>query len=115
MELLYTLLILAGIFFGTWVHYLAVMNIKRVRDQGKLYPFAKFCGGVVIALGLPIYISMNLILGTIFFLELPREIRFTKRLQRHKAESKGWRRKLAFFFCEHMLNRIDRDWETQAQ
>lgn len=88
----------------TWTFYLAVMNIKRVRKD--LHPFAKVNAYIILAVGLPLDIIFNLIVGTVLFLELPRELLFTARLKRNK-QNKGYRRKLAHWFCEHMLNQFD--------
>ncbi len=90
---------------ATWVHYLAVMNLSRNRN--KLTPFARFWAYSVLAVGYPLDMLFNLIFGTIFFVEPPKELLFTGRCSRLIDEDDGWRRDLAKWFCRNMLDPFD--------
>lgn len=88
----------------TWLFYVALMHLKRYRDR--LHPFAKFNAYILIAIGLPLDVLVNWIVGTILFLEIPREILFTTRLSRHK-KGRGRKQRLAVWLCSHLLDPFD--------
>jgi hypothetical protein len=90
----------------TWVFYLAVMNLKRNRDQ--LTPIAKGFAYPMLAIGLVADVLFNFLWGTILFLELPRELLMTARLKRHLNDHKNdWRDRNAHWFCRNFLNPFD--------
>lgn len=88
----------------TWLFYLAAMNLIKLKDQ--LHGFAKFNGYILVTIGVILDVLLNWIVGSILFLEIPREFLLTERLQRHK-KGKGWRYKLAYWLCENLLNPFD--------
>lgn len=90
--------------YVTWIHYLAIMNLSR--NQRKLMPFAKFWAYNALAIGYPLDVLFNIFFGTIFFLELPKELLFTARCDRH-LNDKDWRGRNARFFCQNMLDPFD--------
>lgn len=98
-------IILAATYF-LYVFYSAVMNIKRVRDMGKLTTLGKVFGYPTLFIGLVLDLFVNLTLMTILMLELPRELTVTSRLKRHHAESTGWRLAVVKFF-EPVLDPLD--------
>lgn len=89
----------------TLVFYLAIMNLKR--NRARINKTNGFFFGQIIIVGLLFDVAMNLIVGTIFFRELPKELLFTSRLQRHLKESHGWRLRMAAWWCEHLLDPFD--------
>lgn len=93
-------------FWVLWVFYLAVMNLKRVRDKHGLSVAAKIMGYPVLYIGILLDFIVNVTLFTCIFLELPSETLVTTRLQRH-ANSKGWRKTLAIWLGEALLNDFD--------
>jgi len=103
------LMVIGGIylFVVTWVLYLAVMNLRRNRD--KLTPAAKVIAYPVAFIGVLVDAVFNIILGTLFFLELPKEWLFTHRLERHIKESLGYRKRFARWFCVNLLDPFDPD------
>ena len=106
--LLLTFASLYGLFFVVWTFYLAGMHLKKRRDQ--LNWFAKGNAYVLLVFAVILDFIFNMTAGTILFFERPRPIKeplFTARLKRHKAESRGWKKKVAFWFCEHLLNQFD--------
>jgi hypothetical protein len=100
------ILIILGATYALYVFYAAVMNIKRVRDAGKLTWMGKALGYPTLIIGLLLDLFVNLTLMTIVLLELPRELTVTARLKRHHKESKGWRLAVVKFF-EPVLDPLD--------
>jgi hypothetical protein len=100
------ILIILGATYALYVFYAAVMNIKRVRDAGKLTWVGKVLGYPTLVIGLILDLFVNLTLMTIVLLELPRELTVTSRLKRHHKESKGWRLAVVKFF-EPVLDPLD--------
>lgn len=91
---------------STWLYYLAITNLIKHRKQ--LSGFAKFNGYILVLVGLILDVSVNWIIGTIVFVEIPREFLFTERLQRHKKRPvSSWRHKLANWLCNNLLNPFD--------
>lgn len=96
------------IMITTWLFYLALMNIKR--NWKKISWPVRILAAVPIAIvGIIIDVVMNLVVGTLFFVELPHEWVFTDRVKRHKAESWNWRNRLAHWFCNNILDPFDPD------
>jgi len=105
MEILLWVIAGAYLFAVTWVLYLAVMNIKRNKD--KLTKVAKCIAYPVAFIGVITDVFFNITLGSLYFIELPREWLFTSRLQRHIKRSKGKRLRKAEWFCHHLLDPFD--------
>lgn len=93
-------------FWLLWVFYLAVMNLKRVRDTHGLSVAAKIMGYPALYIGILLDFLVNVTVCTVLFLELPKETLVTSRLQRH-ANGKGWRKSLAIWFGAALLNDFD--------
>lgn len=89
-----------------FVWYAAVMNIKRVRDMGKLTTFGKVLGYPTLYIGLVLDLVVNFLVMTVVLLELPQEFTVTARLKRHHKESTGWRLAVVKFF-EPVLDPLD--------
>jgi hypothetical protein len=104
MEIL--LLLLSGymLFLLTWVFYLALMNLKKVRHS--LHPVAKAQAYVLLFIGYILDVVLNVTVGTVLYADLPRELLFTSRLQRLKRKG-GWRGDMARWMCDHLLNQFD--------
>lgn len=95
-----------GLAYLLWVFYIAVMNIKRVSDAGKLTPFAKALAMPVALMGITVDIAANWLVFTVVLLELPKETTVTARLKRHHRESGGWRLAVVLFL-EPILDPFD--------
>lgn len=95
-----------GLTYGLYVFYCAVMNIKRVRDAGKLTRLGMAFGYPTLAIGLILDLLVNVLVMTPLMLELPRELTVTSRLKRHHRESTGWRLAIVKFF-EPVLDPLD--------
>lgn len=95
-----------AITYGLYVFYCAVMNIKRVRDMGKLTKLGMAFGYPTLIIGLVLDLVVNVLVMTIILLEIPREWTVTSRLKRHHRESTGWRLAVVKFF-EPVLDPLD--------
>jgi len=89
----------------TWIFYLAAYHLIPLRDQ--LHPVAKAHAYVIVGIGLVLDAILNIVVATIAFGDLPREWLLTTRLKRYKAGRLGWRRVVAYWVCEHLLNQFD--------
>lgn len=90
-----------------FIFYLAVMNLKRVRDMGQLTVFTKILGYPILVIGLLLDFISNVVLFSVLFLEPPREITVTSRLSRHYDPlDNRWRSRLAAWF-KHLLDPFD--------
>jgi hypothetical protein len=96
------------LFYFTWSFYLALCPLKRARDDGKLTKAARIFAYPLLAVFMVLDVVFNLTLGSVFFLELPHELLFTARLQRHlKDDQRSWRYKVADWLCRNMLDPFD--------
>ena len=89
-----------------YVFYGCVMNVKRVRDMGKLTPIGYAFGYPTLLIGYALDVLCNVFVMTIVFAELPRETTVTARMKRHNRTSTGWRRRIVLFF-EPLLDPLD--------
>jgi len=90
-----------------WLFFLAVMNLQRARDSGKLPLPAYYFGLPILYAGLLIDFLCNMIPATLLMLELPQEYVVTQRLQRLVAGPDGWRKRLALWFAQNLLDPFD--------
>lgn len=100
-----------GLTYFLWVLYLAVMNLKRVKDTVGLPPEANALGSPLLVLGLIVDLLVNVLVMTPLLLELPREWLVTARLKRHNKSAgtsllARWRRWVAHRF-EPILDPFD--------
>lgn len=91
--------------FSTWVTYLGIMNLMQNRD--KLSLPIKFFAYPLAAVGILLDGTVNVLVGTVMFLELPHEFLLTARLQRLIETGKPWRANLAHWLCSNMLDPFD--------
>lgn len=103
--LVYIGLSLATTYF-LYVWYAAVMNIKRVRDMGKLTKLGMAFGYPTLIIGLVLDLAVNVFVMTVILVELPREFTVTSRLKRHHVGPDGWRLAVVKFF-EPVLDPLD--------
>lgn len=106
MIALWYILSALAVTYGLYVFYCAVMNIKRVRDMGKLTKLGMAFGYPTLLIGLVLDFLCNTFVMTVLFLELPHEYTVTSRLKRHNNSNNGWRTSLARWF-EPVLDPLD--------
>lgn len=105
--MLYTLYVILGsiIFtFYTWGLYLSVMMLMKHKDT--LTTETKFFAYPLAFYGVLVDFLYNMTVGTLLFVELPREWLLTKRLKRH-LEDDNWRGTMSRWFCRHLLDPFD--------
>ena len=89
-----------------WLIFVAMMRLREVRDAGKLTLAQKILGYPVLFFGLALDFILNVIVGSLVFLELPREMTLSARLWR-LSNGDGWRRKPALAIRVNLLDSID--------
>lgn len=90
-----------------WLLYLANMNLERAKKAGTIRPFALYAGYYpTLVVGGLLDIAVNVVIGSIVFLERPQELLLTKRLSR-LIKTDGWRSKLALWVCKTLLDPFD--------
>ena len=86
--------------------YVYAMGVKRAYHDDELRWPVMVLAVPTLAIMLPLYILLNVTVGTVLFLELPRDVRFTRRVQRH-MEKDDWRGAQARWWCDHFLDPFD--------
>lgn len=89
-----------------WPLYLAGMNLKRNKD--KLTWETKIIAYPLFVFGLFWDMIFNFTYGTIIYIEIPKELLFTARCERH-LKTKSFRGKIAHWHCSKWLNPFDPD------
>lgn len=103
--------------YATWGFYVMVMNLIRVKQNMPL--FSKLLAYPVAFVGIIMDVLLNVIIGTILFVELPkvRHLLFTARLQEHIDDFRlstepatglrKWRHNVAIWICVNLLDPFD--------
>ena len=101
-------LIFLFVFLPLFVHmsYVYTMGVKKARGEGNLSKPVLFFIVPTLAVMLPFYVLLNIVVGSIIFLELPRTYQFTARCQRHMHDD-TWRGAQARWWCKHFLDPYD--------
>lgn len=97
--------ILLDIIF-TWAYYLSMCSIKRAHKAGVIPKFLKPLAYLLLAGFLIADAVFNLIVGTVVFLQLPRQWLFTSRCKENQNRW-DWRRDAARWWCANWLNPFD--------
>ena len=87
--------------------YACVMRLKQVRDAGKLTLAMKVFGYPALFVGLAIDFVVNVVFGTLVFLQLPREMTLSTRLWRLSNGEPSWRQRWALWIRTQLLDSID--------
>lgn len=120
--MLITVLAAFGLLLGTWLHYLAIMSLQRVRNAGGLAPWAYRFGVPILVLGYLLDFLSNMVPLTVLMLEPPREWLVSARVSRHRRESSAWleacgprrwlmrwRHAVSVWACSNLLDPFDPD------
>jgi hypothetical protein len=105
MILLYGFLLV----YTLWIFYLAVMNLKRVKESKGLTKEAKFLGVPTLIVGLIIDNIANNTVFALLFLDATNDVKelVTGRLKRYVAGQEGWRKKQAQWWARALLDDFD--------
>lgn len=90
-----------------WMLFACVMRLKQVRDAGKLTLAMKVFGYPALAVGLVVDFVVNLVFGTLVFLQLPREMTLSSRLWKLSNGEEGWRKEWATWIRVNLLDAVD--------
>jgi hypothetical protein len=104
---LYALLIYFASFYVVLIFFLAVMSLKRARDDGKLTRTTTIICSPILYIGLFVDFLLNTIPMMILMLEIPKEWLVSSRLKRHYHGPDSWRRNIAVWFETHILGPFD--------
>lgn len=104
--LLATPVIIFVALYVLWVFYLAVMALKRARDDKILSDLAFYLAQPIVIFGVAYDIICNLTVMTILLFELPQEWKVTDRVSRH-LDSGGWRGLVSTTMCHNFLDSFD--------
>lgn len=98
--MIYALIIAFTLFspFFLWVYYLAVMALKRVRNESGITGLSIYLGGLTLVIGYLLDAYVNVLVLSIVMLELPQETTVTARLRRHYRLEDSWRRRVTLWF-----------------
>lgn len=105
MIVAYTLLSL----YMLWLFYLAVMALFSAKQKGMLKKPALVLGYPILVIGALLDFAVNATVMSVLMLELPREWLVTKRLSRHIKHGEGWRKYVAQWVCQNLLDTFDPD------
>lgn len=95
-----------GLPYALWLHFIAIMHLKHMRDEGLLTEGQRVFGYPALAIGLALDVLLQAII-TIPFLELPREWTVSGRLWRLSNGRPGWRQRLALTLRTALLDTAD--------
>jgi protein-S-isoprenylcysteine O-methyltransferase Ste14 len=93
--------------YVTWLFYIAVMSLKRAKDAGTIPRFALVIGYPALFMGLIFDLLCTLTVGTVLFLDLPRELTLTARLKRYDALKTGFRYRITRWLADNLLDPFD--------
>lgn len=94
--------------WALWIIFVAVMRLKQLRDAGQLTTAMKCIGYPTLAVGLVLDAAVNVVLGSLAFMELPREWTLSGRLWRLSNDpAEGWRQRLALALRSGLLDSVD--------
>lgn len=98
--------------YALWLFYLAVMNLYRAKKANTIRWPSLVLGYPILLIGALLDLMVNILIMSLVFLELPRELLVTQRLARHIREGANWsvitwRGKLAYWICHNFLNAFD--------
>ena len=105
----WAILIALACVHALWVHYVAVMRLKQLRDAGTLTTGQKVMGYPALVVGLLLDLGVHMIVGTLLFAELPARGEWTlsARLWRLSTTGTGWRQRLALWLRRELLDSAD--------
>lgn len=103
-----TIVSIVGVLYALWLLFILAMSFKRVWPN--LGAVAKALAAPVIIIGFMVDVLVN-VASSVVFLDLPRELTLSRRLKRYhyNADHPWWRRRIADFVCQQMLDKFDPD------
>lgn len=93
--------------YALWVCYLALMNVCRVKREGKIKRVQLVLAAPLMLVGGVLDVAFNLVVGTVLLLDVPRELTLSARLARLHHKDKGWRGRVATVVGDYLLHDFD--------
>lgn len=90
-----------------YVFYVFTMGVYRVQLAGKLTGLSKVLLMPFVVVAVLMDVACQMTVATVVFLELPKELLVTARLQRYIVGDDGWRKKVAVYICNNLLDPFD--------
>jgi hypothetical protein len=84
------------------------MNLGHAKAEGKLNKFALYAGTPLLVIGLVIDFIVQMTVATVLWLELPRELTVSARVERLCKSGHGYRLNIALWFRKTLLSPFDR-------
>lgn len=109
MEYIYYVL---GASYALWIFYMAVMNLDKCKRNKTLTKSALVLALPVLVIGFLLDVLVQMTIGTVMFLDIPREITLSARLSRYwndDPNDNNWRKKLAGWMKVNILDPFDPD------
>lgn len=90
-----------------WYAYILVMGLYRANLDNRLNKFTFILALPALAAGYVMDIITNIFIASFIFLEPPKELLVTARLQRYIKGPVTWRRDRALWICTNLLDYFD--------
>lgn len=90
-----------------YVFYVFTMGVYRVQLAGKLTGLSKVLLMPFVVVAVLMDVACQMTVATVVFLELPKELLVTARLQRYLRGEDGWRKTIALYVCNNLLDPFD--------
>lgn len=90
-----------------WALFVLVMGMYRAWLAKRLGRLAIALSLPWIVIGLALDFAANCSLAIVLFVDLPHELLVTRRLRRYILQGSGWRRDVAVWVCENLLDPFD--------
>lgn len=103
MNIIYAILV----FWAGWGLYVLTMGLYRAHLQGRLDGMARILALPFVVVALVVDTLANLSIASLVFLDPPRELLVTDRLLRYMRKDDGWRRDVAMWICDNLLDPFD--------
>jgi hypothetical protein len=96
-----------GFMWGFWVLYVFTMAIYRAKLSKRLGKVSMVLALPFVLLAVIVDFVANMTVATVVFLDVPRDLLVTARLQRYIRLGYSWRCRLAHAICHNLLDIFD--------
>jgi hypothetical protein len=93
--------------WGFWALFVFTMGCYRAKISGRLKGLNLVFAFPIVVLAAAVDVVSNLLIAPIVFLDAPKELLVTSRLKRYMAGPDCWRKSIADYVCESVLDIFD--------
>ena len=90
-----------------WILFLAVMSLKRAKDNGTLTVVAKYLGWPIFGLGYLMDFLLNIFPFSLIVADFPEEWTISVHIERLLKEGNSWQQAVCRFICHNLLDAFD--------